>query len=496
VSAIQHIFVLMLENRSFDHMLGFSGITGTDAATGAATKIIGLNGSESNSYQGQPFKVTPHADISMPVDPGHEFSDVLEQLCGAGAKYPSGGPYPAIDNSGFVSDYARSGGNTDPAEIMKCYQPDQLPVLVALAKEFAVCDNWFSSMPGSTWPNRFFVCAASCGGLDHSPTFLEMLKWETIAGFRFEHGSIFDQNVLWRIYAGGDLCFAQALKGIQFTDVSSYSDFADDVNAANYQVQFTYIEPNYGNVTSDFSGGTSQHPKDSVNSGESLIKSTYEALRRSPIWNNSMLIITWDEHGGFYDHVAPPAAVAPGDVPKMPNTNKSGFLFNQYGPRVPAVVISPLIPRNQIDHRTYDHASVPATVEAAFNLKAMTQRDAKANNLLALASLAKARTDAPMTLPSPATPMVGERALRAAKLGAPAPAATRPTARVASEPGLPGFLYVAMRSDLDLSPPERRKAILAKVTKIRTKAQARKYIEEVRSKIRVARLGLIPPARG
>src|SRR5262249_49950045 len=154
--------------------------------------------------------------------------------------------------------------------------------------------NWFSSMPGSTWPNRFFVCATSCGGLDHSPTFLEMLKWETISGFKFEHESIFNQNVLWRIYADGDLCFAQALKGIQFTDVSSYSDFADDVNAANYQVQFTYIEPNYGNVTSDFSGGTSQHPKDSVNSGESLIKSTYEALRRSPIWNNSMLIITWD----------------------------------------------------------------------------------------------------------------------------------------------------------------------------------------------------------
>ena len=100
-SQIQHIFVLMLENRSFDHMLGFSGITGTDASTGVNTKINGLSGIESNIFNGQTFAVSQGAPDRMPADPGHEFSNVLLQLCGEGASYPPGGPYPAIINSGW-----------------------------------------------------------------------------------------------------------------------------------------------------------------------------------------------------------------------------------------------------------------------------------------------------------------------------------------------------------------------------------------------------------
>src|ERR1700675_3890924 len=102
---IKNVFVLMLENRSFDHMLGFSGITGTDAATGAQTPINGLDGTQSNDYQGQTYTVGQPALDSMPVDPGHEFVDVLMQLCGPGATYAPGGAYPPINNSGFVADY-------------------------------------------------------------------------------------------------------------------------------------------------------------------------------------------------------------------------------------------------------------------------------------------------------------------------------------------------------------------------------------------------------
>ena len=101
---LTNIFVLMLENRSFDHMLGFSGITGFDAETGAPTTIRALAGTESNSYRGQVYSVSRGADETMPVDPGHEFLDVLEELCGTDAAYLPGGNYPSIDNSGFVSD--------------------------------------------------------------------------------------------------------------------------------------------------------------------------------------------------------------------------------------------------------------------------------------------------------------------------------------------------------------------------------------------------------
>src|SRR5215471_9235695 len=200
----ERVFVLMLENRSFDHLLGFSGITGTDAETGQTTAVSGLSGSESNLYHGQQYTVSRPADWTMPADPGHEFTDVLVQLCGPGAVYPPGGPYPPVNNSGYVAAYAGSAGGSAPGEIMQCFGPAQLPVLTGLAAEFAVCDGWRASMPGPTWPNRFFMMAASSGGLDHSPSIAQIAEWMTIDGFGFEHGSLFDAlsaaGRSWRIY--------------------------------------------------------------------------------------------------------------------------------------------------------------------------------------------------------------------------------------------------------------------------------------------------------
>jgi phospholipase C len=149
---IKHVFVLMLENRSFDHMLGFSGIPGTDAVSGQTMKIAGLTGNESNTYNGQSYNVFHPSDWSMPVDPCHEFLCVVEQLSGQ-TTYPQGGPYPSIGCGGFAASYAENGGISNPQEIMKCYDSSQLPVLTALASEFVVCDSWFSSsldQPGPT----------------------------------------------------------------------------------------------------------------------------------------------------------------------------------------------------------------------------------------------------------------------------------------------------------------------------------------------------------
>jgi phospholipase C len=486
---IQHVFVLMLENRAFDHMLGFSGIAGTDAASGRPTQINGLAGTETNTSNGQTIPVAPSAGFVMPSDPGHEFDNVLEQLCGPGAAYAPGA-YPSIVNTGFVASYVSTGGHARPDEIMKCFTSTSLPVLHALAREFVVCDNWHASMPGATWPNRMFVHAASAGGLDHSPTTAEIVLWESLSGFSFQNGTIFDamrtKNVSRRLYAGDEFPMVSALKGIGLADIRPYHFFAQDVAQSNYPFSYTFIEPSY-NVLNDYKGSTSQHPLDDVTRGEMLIKATYEAIRNSPRWTNSLLIITWDEHGGFYDHAIPPPAIAPGDT-EMAH-KKFGFTFDQYGPRVPAIVISPLIPRNLVDHRLYDHASIPATLEAIFGLNALTRRDAAANNLTSLVSLSVPRTDAPATLPQPAQsgfsllPTFAAAEFAAAAV---APPPARPSDSV-NEGNLPGVIHAALRSDLALSPPEQRAQILAHVSSLTTRADAHRYLQEVREKVRAAK---------
>jgi phospholipase C len=477
---IEHVFVLMLENRSFDHMLGYSGITGTDAETGLPTSIRGLGGHEFNDYGAARIAVREGAPFQMPHDPPHEFEDVVEQLCGAGVRYPRGGVYPPRFNSGFAASYAAKY-RADPQDVMRCYSPRQLPVLHALAREFVVCDNWFSPAPGPTWPNRMFVHAATSGGLDHSPSALEIAQWEAVAGFRFENGTIFDRlqhhGVRRRLYGGDDFPIVAALQGIGLGDVRHYSVFAADVAQADYVDQYVFIEPSY-DIFHQYQAGTSQHPLGDVTRGEALIKQTYEAIRNSPAWNSSLLIITWDEHGGFYDHVAPPAAVPPGDIGLDSHHNQHGFTFAQYGPRVPAVIVSPRIPRNRIDHRLYDHASIPATLAMLFDFNPLTARDANANHLDALIQAGFLRTDAPERLPDPADSSLPVRTAAAEET-------VNPQGSV-DDGNLPAILHAAMQQDIAASPAD-RPAIAARVGAIRTRQQARDYLREVKAKIRPLR---------
>jgi phospholipase C len=483
---INHIFVIMLENRSFDHMLGFSGIKGMDAVTGQPTAIEGL---EDNSY----WNLDPHgnkifpgapAAWAMSFDPGHEFPDVRTQLCG------SGGNYPKINNSGFVIDY--SGVDPDhPAEIMKCYAPNQLPVLTTLAQQFALCDHWFSSLPGPTWPNRFFIHAASSGGLDHSPQPLDVASSMLFNGYSFQHGTIYDRldedQLDWRIYKGDEFPQALAINNMivhlledKFRD---FEDFSRDVNNDNFSPSYIFIEPNYGHAMTNFTCGNSQHPIDDVTRGERLLKTIYETIRNSPHWNDSLLIITYDEHGGFYDHVPPPLAVAPGDATTDPENNHYHFDFTQLGVRVPAVIISPLIPKGLIDHTVYDHTSALATVESIFGLRPLTNRDRQAKTLEHLFSLKAPRTDTPTTLPDPAISGIHcpDDAIPGVDFARVEEDIEKDLVPIDST--LQGFLHIAFMRDMQASPPEEKEQRLARYKSIGNRHDARQYMNEVRRRV-------------
>ncbi|QEA39656.1 phosphoesterase [Pistricoccus aurantiacus] len=484
-SKIKHVFVLMLENRSFDHMLGFSGITGTDAATGQPTSLDGLNGSESNSYNGVTYTVQPGAPDRAEHDPSHSFPGVLEQLCGEGTVYVSGQPYPPINNSGFVSVYAKSHPEL-PNGAMRCFTPDQVPVITALAREFVVCDHWFSSMPGPTEPNRFFVHAATAGFFDNGPTKTEYAEafsspWSGIA---FKGGTIFDRldeaGVKWRIYSDDSFPNVALLKGVSRTfDIDEFEDFREDVASPSYDAAYTFIEPSYDPL-SEFGGGNSQHPLGSVRAGEMIIKETYEALRASPLWGDSMLIITYDEHGGFYDHLAPPSARRTGATGR-----KFGFTFDQLGPRVPAIVISPRIPRNLIDHRRYEHSTIVSTVIRLFGLKELTSRSSATSDLKPLAMLDVPRSDTPTKLPDP----MGGAIARVVEVSFEATVAEQPDKSIDDDPTgrIAATVASGLAQQLEVAPPSEHDSIVARVNALRTRAEALEYLKEVRVLVKAAR---------
>jgi phospholipase C len=331
----------------------------------------------------------------------------------------------------------------------------------------------------------------------------------TFDGFEYQNGSIFDAlsaaGRSWRVYAGDFTPQVASLKGVDVFDVWQYARFASDVASAGYPIDYTWIEPSYGHVWSDYICGTSQHPLDDVTRGERLLKCTYEALRASPLWDTSLLLVTWDEHGGFYDAGRPGNAPPPDDDPPH-DYSQHGFTFGQYGVRVPAVVVSPLVPANLIDHRTYDHSSIPKTVEDVFGLGSLTGRDAPALSAAGLATLDSPR-DTPETLPEPAVsgskrcdpvppcgpsaPML--KALASEAPTEPLPPAANPDEPVDTEPNLPGVLYVAHLRDMAITPPAEQPARQERLREITTRGQARDYLEEVRQRYLAAgAAGLLP----
>jgi len=437
----------------------------------------------------------------MTFDPHHEYYDVQIQLYGPLQNTdPSMPPianiphYPA-PMTGFVASGIQAVDYLgDEKLVMECFQPDQLPVLTTLASEFALLNFWYSSLPGPTWPNRFFIHAATSGGLTDSPTTAQIL-----AGFSFKADTIFerldDADKSWCIYHDG-LPQTAGISSLRdefidpFTEkFQDMEDFYEDIKNGDLS-DYNFIEPRY-DTGNNYLDGNSMHPLNDIRKGEQLVKDVYEAIRNSEYWADTMLIITFDEHGGFYDHQAPPATVPTGDDTEYSNPSYR-FLFNRLGVRVPAVVVSAYTSKGLIigsdpnDPATvFDHSSSLATVEKLFGLKPLTKRDAGANTL-----------DVALDLTTPR--LLAEEALTVLPDTAPDSAVTGPAVQseiFAADPKAPlsanqkTMAALALACEMKITSTDHHAALISNHQKLVEQKDAADYIQKVEGKIRSRRRG-------
>ena len=320
-------------------------------------------------------------------------------------------PTKAPTNSGFVTDYQytlsweeTSGWKIYPGSkpdgIMAIHTPETLPILSTLAKEYAVCDRWFCSVPSETQPNRAFIHMATSEGLIKN-------NWNHEFTSKSIYTALEEAGASWSIYSYDYSGLSKTrfdIRDIKYASSSHFGVFdefkeavAND-NLANY----VFLEPAWGST------GNSMHPNYNAANAEQFLKEIYQTLVDSPVWEKTLLIITFDEHGGCYDHVAPPAnAVQPDEY-----VANNGFDFTRYGVRVPTVLVSPYIKKGTI-HRVpepdnyqpgtgeqplleptpFDHTSILRTVEMRFGAKPLTKRDASAQHIADVLTLDTARTE-------------------------------------------------------------------------------------------------------
>lgn len=407
---IDHIVHLMLENRSFDHMLGFLYQDDPNK------DFKGLTGNETNEANGKPCKVFPIDKLPFDqwyhqpgTDPGEGLGHYDAQMFGRDGKgKPASGYAQDFADEIKVREKAKHPNvlpYTAAGNIMGAYTPLSLPILSALARNFAVCDEWYCSGPIHTWPNRAFAAAATSQGEIANISVPGWLTTRTI------YDSLDQMKQKWKIYGpyGTASQTRTNFQGLLDSPPQSFctmEGFITDAKAGALPA-YSFIEPDFA------ADGTSQHPNHDVLKGDVLIAAVYAVLRSSPCWNKTLFIITYDEHGGMYDHLPPTAtAAAPGDFVH----GAGGFDFTRFGPRVPAVLVSPLIAPGsvfRVPGQTIDHTSVLKTLFERWGGNDplyLTNRDAAAPSLGDVLTLATPRDDDPLATvkrPTPPPPPPG-----------------------------------------------------------------------------------------
>jgi phospholipase C len=400
---LKHLVVLMMENRSFDHMLGGMSLV-VENGQRKYPSINGLTGNESNlDSNGNPVKVSPNAKFQSQLDPDpdHHFPGVDMQIFNGAPK----GPGRVRSMQGFVKDYFTQTNNVNKSHnIMSYFTPDKLPVLSTLATQFALFNGWFSSIPGPTICNRAFAHYGTSFGQ------VGMDIFDILAPIMSSYERMLAAGKTAKIYyydqQSSTMEIVNLLKN-QPQIFASYDQFISDC-AGNTLPQYSFIEPCYNDHEGPGGGeilASDQHPDHNVQEGEKFIASIYNAIRGNPaVWDSTALLVVYDEHGGIYDHVAPPDCI-PDDYSATATATNTGapFNFDYLGVRVPAILISPYIAKGTIvpgteagaNARIFEHASIPATVTSFFlNGDAKrTKREAAASTFLDLLDDVKRQDD-------------------------------------------------------------------------------------------------------
>ena len=355
---VGHIVVLMLENRSFDHMLGYLSLEG------GRDDIDGLRAGLANEHDGRGYPIHHLDTTAIADDPDHSAGSVDLQVGGG-------------EMSGFVRSFAetlarRGVQDGDPGRVMGYYNAADVPVYDHLARQFAVCDHWFSSVPGATWPNRLYaISGRAARSRDDLPHNLPpMYDQPSFARHLDAHG------ITWRWYSFevGTLRLADAHYALGHHDKFAFFSTANlnwktglelrmDTQAASFLQDaargtlpsVSWIDPNFSNFNPIGFQPNDDHAPADIKDGQELVLAVYHALATSPQWEKTLLIIFYDEHGGFYDHVPPPAA--PDDHPKT---------FGRYGVRVPALIVSPWVEPGSVSATVFDHTSIIKTILQRF----------------------------------------------------------------------------------------------------------------------------------
>ncbi|MHC2385656.1 hypothetical protein ACVMFA_002216 [Bradyrhizobium liaoningense] len=348
MASLDHIIVLMMENNSFDRMLG---ALFAERADGGGIRGTARNhwNDDNSAAPAQRYYMAPTKAHLVKPDPGHELLNVLNQMEGPCKHF--------VDD--FVGLYP-SSTLQQRQEIMSYYDDGDLPVLHKFAKNFTVCDRWFSSMPGPTWPNRVFAHTGTSKGYTNNGL-----------GNNWDQTTVYEVldnlGITWKIYHGAaDISQTAVLRHSPFTFAMKHF-FDDAKKPENTFPQYCFIEPHFGTVFKN--AQNDQHPLSDVYRGEQLIQAVYDAIRANdPLWQRTLLIVTYDEHGGFYDHVFPPPAVAPDNYPVVPPVSPpSRFTFQQLGVRVPTILISPWLDQGVLSE-TFDHTTILKFISEKWSL--------------------------------------------------------------------------------------------------------------------------------
>jgi phospholipase C len=346
-SGLDHVIVVMMENRSFDHILGW--------LPGADGKQAGLSFTDTNGVAHQTFPLAPDFQGCAYHDPGHEVADAVIEW-----------------DNGACDGWLRTAAND--VYSIGYYRRQDLPFLGKVAPAFTTCDRYFAPFLGPTFPNRFYSLSGTTDRTDD-------------AQVRTDLPSIFDRFLAKRIpaaYYYGNFPFLLLYQ--RYTAITHpWSTFYKQCKSGKLPA-FSYIDPNYTFTdTGPASGnqGNDDHPHADIRAGEYFMSQIYNAVVRSPAWPRTLLIFTFDEWGGFFEHVPPPAA------------QDSNPAYKQRGFRIPCILVSPFARRGHVAHGVYDHTSILKLVEWRFGLEPMTMRDATANNLAGALDFTHRKLSAP-----------------------------------------------------------------------------------------------------